>query len=266
MVKDGLYDPQKHACPIPDMLIGQHVLPLPAGMVGIRPGPIMSASDSFRVVVHGQGGHGSMPHNTVDPVVIASHITVRLQTIVSRQVPPDQTAVLTVGAIQAGQAPNIIPDEVEMKINMRTYDTKIREKMIESLHRIINAECEASNAPKPPEIEHIETTPRLDNDPELEGVIEKAFGEHFGERFIPNVPRCPASEDFGVLAEAVDKPYCYWFFGGYPIDHKGKSREGIAEEASKKPVNHSPFFAPVLQPTLKTGIDAMAVSALAALS
>lgn len=116
MVDDGLYDTAKHACPIPDVVLGQHVFPLQAGKTGLKPGPLMSAADSFKITIYGSGGHGSMPHMTIDPVVIASHVVVRLQTIVSREVPPDETAVVTVGALQAGSTENVISDEAVIKI------------------------------------------------------------------------------------------------------------------------------------------------------
>ena len=133
MVDDGLYDESKHACPIPDIVLGQHVLPLPAACVGTRAGTFMSAADSFKITIFGSGGHGSMPHRCIDPVVIASHIVVRLQTIASREVPPNETAVVTVGALQAGSAENVISDEAVLKVNIRTVSAEWRDRILASV-------------------------------------------------------------------------------------------------------------------------------------
>src|SRR5271168_1062070 len=133
MVDDGLYDESKHACPIPDVVLGQHILPFPAGCVGTRAGTFMSAADSFKVTIFGRGGHGSMPHCCIDPVVIASHVVVRLQTIASREVPPDETAVVTVGALQAGSTENVISDEAVLKINIRSVSEEWREPILASV-------------------------------------------------------------------------------------------------------------------------------------
>ena len=115
MIADGLYDPAKHACPIPDVVLGQHVMPYPTGTVGSRAGPFASAADSFRLTVYGRGGHASQPHRTVDPVVMAAHIIVRLQTLVSREVDPAEAAVITVGSVQAGMVSVGITHEFEFK-------------------------------------------------------------------------------------------------------------------------------------------------------
>lgn len=258
MVDDGLYDSSKHACPIPDIVLGQHVFPVPAGVVASKPGPAMSASDSFKVTIYGRGGHGSMPHRCIDPVVIASHIVVRLQTIAAREVAPDETAVVTVGALQAGSAENVISDHAILKLNIRSVTPETREKVLASVSRIIKAECVASNSPKEPLIEPSSSFPLTVNDADLTAAIDESFLAYFGkERFIPNMQSVLGSEDFGILGTAVKKPYCFWFFGGYDTE---KYPEGTHE--SDIPVNHSPFFAPVIQPTLKTGVDAMTVAAL----
>ena len=263
MVEDGLYDPKRHACPIPDVLLGQHVVPFRAGTVGVRPGPIMAANDSFRIVVHGSGGHGSMPDRTIDPIVIASSLVTRLQTIVSREVSPNETAVVTIGSFHAGSAPNIIPDEAELELNMRTYKTEVREKMIKAVERIVKAECAAGRSPKEPIIEQITYAPRLDNDPNVCNIVSESFADHFGDKFDPDTPPFPASEDFGELGNAVKKPYLFWFFGGFIVDEEGK-KDDDDEHQKSNPPNHSPFFAPALEPSLKTGIQAMAIAALAA--
>jgi len=262
MVDDGLYKADKHNCPIPDVVLGQHVLPLAAGTTATRAGPIMSAADSFKITIYGSGGHGSMPHRTIDPVVIASHIVVRLQTIVSREVPPDETAVVTVGALQAGSTENIISDEAVLKINIRSVSVEWRKRILASVKRIIKAECEAGNCPTEPLIEPTSSFPLTINDVTVAGKINESFTAYFGpDNHDPDVKNVLGSEDFGILGSAIDRPYCFWFFGG----HDGKMLEEMEkkEEDHKVPVNHSPFFAPVIQPTLTTGVDALVVAALA---
>ena len=261
MVDDGLYSEDKHACPIPEVVLGQHVFPLEAGKTATRIGPIMSAADSFKVTIYGSGGHGSMPHRTIDPVVIASHIVVRLQTICSREVPPDETAVVTVGALQAGSTENIISDEAVLKINIRTVSTEWRKRVLDSVKRIIKAECLAGNCPKEALIEETSSFPLTVNDATVASKINESFTSYFGEEnHDPDVKNVLGSEDFGLLGSSIDRPYCFWFFGGH--DRKMCEEETAKGQGHMIPVNHSPFFAPVIQPTLTTGVDALVVAAL----
>ncbi len=259
MVDDGLYS--KHGCPLPDVVLGQHVMPLPAGKTGIRHGAILTAADSFEITIYGSGGHGSMPHRCIDPVAVASHVVVRLQTIVSREVPPDVTAVITVGSVQAGMTENVIPDEAVLKLNVRTFDNTWRERILASIRRIVNAECVAGNCPKEAKFENTSTYPLTDNDEDVTATIDESFKTYFGERHDSNIAGMTASEDFGTLGSAIDRPYCFWVFGG--LDQK-LFEEG-AGEGNALPANHSPFFAPAVQPTLETGVDALVVAALSCL-
>ncbi len=151
MVDAGLTD----KVPTPDVAFGQHIFidkNAPAGSVLIAPGPVLSTATSLTVTVYGHGSHGSMPHLSVDPVVLASSIVLRLQTVVSREVDPHQFAVLTVGALQAGSKANIIPDSATLRINIRAYDEDVRAQIVEAIHRIVNAECQAAMSPREPEI------------------------------------------------------------------------------------------------------------------
>ncbi len=260
MIDDGLYDQSKHACPIPDVVLGQHVFPLQAGKTATRVGSVMSAADSFKITIYGSGGHGSMPHKTIDPVVIASYIVVRLQSIVSREVPPDETAVVTVGALQAGSTENIISDEAVIKINIRTVSTEWRDRILASVKRIVDAECMAGRCPKPALIEPTSRFPLTVNDESVTKVVSGGLSAYFGDEHDPNVKNVLGSEDFGLLGSSIDRPYCFWFFGGHGREYYDSMvKEGKEHEI---PVNHSPFFAPVVQPTLKTGVDAMVVAAL----
>lgn len=257
MVDDGLYD----KVPIPDYVLGQHVMPERAGRVGSRRGLIMGAADSFNVTVWGRGGHGSMPHRCVDPVVLAANVVLRLQSVVSREVDPSEMAVLTVGSLQAGTTENVIADHAILKINIRTTSSQTRERVLAAMRRIIKAECEASNSPKEPLIEPTTRFPLTVNNDNVASRLASSFTDFFKEDFNPEQPPVNGSEDVSILASSIGRPYNFWFFGG--IDH------GLWDRAEKEgrlfedvPANHSAYFAPVVQPTLRVGYEALCVAAL----
>ncbi|RMZ92162.1 hypothetical protein DV736_g631, partial [Chaetothyriales sp. CBS 134916] len=260
MVADGLYDEKRHACPIPDVLFGQHVAPFPAGMVATKTGVLMSTSDSFDVTIHGRGAHGSMPNMSIDPVLTACYIVTRLQGVVSREVPPNELAVLTVGSIRAGETHNVIPGEAVIRLNMRTQNEDVRRLMKEAIFRIVNAECSAAGCRQEPTIKEAGDFPLSFNEPEIVEKLDVEMKEYFGDSWSKTMQPVPASEDFKILASAVGRPSCFWFFGGTdPKLVDSLRKEGRLNEL---PVNHSPLFAPVIQPTLQTGVDALSVAAL----
>jgi hippurate hydrolase len=244
-----------------DVALAQHVLPFPAGQVGTHPGPILSAADSMRIILHGRGAHGSMPQAAVDPVVLAAMIVVRLQTVVAREVPPTETAVLTVGSIQAGTKSNVIPDSAQLQLNLRTYSDTTRTTMLNAIRRIVTAECHASGSPQDPEFELFDRFPVTDNDPVTTERVAAAFADFFGGRAEPIEPQS-ASEDFSDIPNALGTPYTYWCIGGIDPDLYA-SAEQAGRVAQDIPVNHSATFAPVLQPTLDAGTQALVVAALA---
>ncbi|HEX2858002.1 MAG TPA: amidohydrolase [Propionibacteriaceae bacterium] len=248
MLDAGLLD----LVPRPDVCVAQHVLTAPdAGQVGTHAGPMLSTAASLRVTVHGTGSHGSMPHLSVDPVVIASAIVMRLQTIVAREVSPFDFAVVTVGSVQAGTSANIIPASASLLINIRAYDDGVRQHLVEAISRIVDAECRASRAPEAPEIEVYDTYPLTANDPEVTARVTRAFLDHFGpDRVVSDLPAVTASEDFSTIPTAFGSPYTYWAFGGFPAGQPTVP-------------NHNPAFAPVILPTLRTGTEALVVAALA---
>ncbi|KAL9122208.1 MAG: hypothetical protein Q9187_001243 [Circinaria calcarea] len=256
MVDDGLYD----KVPIPDVVLGQHVLPFKAGRLGSRVGIMLAASDSFKVTLSGRGGHASMPNRTIDPVVMAASVVMRLQTIVSREVDPSGMVVITVGSLQAGQTENVISDRAELRLNVRTIDRDTREKVLSSIRRIIKAECEASGASEPPLIESTSSFPATVNDQETTETLHSSFRDFFDE-YNDDQPRMNGSEDFSYLGTAIGKPCSFWFIGGIDPDlwDEVEKKGRIAEEI---PVNHSPFFAPVMQPTLRIGVDALCLAAM----
>ena len=244
-----------------DVAMAQHVLPLPAGFVGTRSGPTLSAADSMRITVHGRGAHGSMPQAAIDPVVLAAMIVVRLQTVVAREVAPGDTAVLTVGSVQAGTKSNVIPDRAVLQLNVRTYDERTRSSVLKAIERIVRAECQASGSPREPEIELFDRYPLTDNDADVTGRVASAFEDFFGTRS-GQLPQQSASEDFSDIPTALGAPYTYWGIGG--IDPETyRSAEQAGRVAEDIPVNHSARFAPVIQPTLDTGTQALVVAALA---
>ncbi len=243
-----------------DVALAQHVLPYPAGTVGTRSGPTLSAADSMRVTVHGRGAHGSMPQAAIDPVVIAAMIVVRLQTVVAREVAPGDVAVLTVGSVQAGTRSNIIPDHAVLQLNVRTYNEHTRTTVLDAVRRIVRAECDASGSPKPPELELFDRYPLTDNDPDVTARVASAFTDLFGDR-AGELPQQSASEDFTDLPRQLGAPYTYWGIGGIdPATYRAAQESGRLDQDI--PVNHSATFAPVLQPTLDTGTQALVAAAL----
>jgi hippurate hydrolase len=215
----------------------------------------------MRITLYGRGAHGSMPQAAVDPVVLAALIVVRLQTVVSREVAPGDTAVLTVGSIQAGTKSNVIPDRAVLQLNVRTYTEGTRTAVLDAIRRIVRAECQASGCPKEPDFELFDRFPLTDNDTAATERVESAFTRFFADRAKP-VGQQSASEDFSDIPTALGAPYTYWFIGGIDADRYEKAAQA-GRVAQDIPVNHSAAFAPVIQPTLDTGTQALVVAALA---
>lgn len=231
-----------------------------SGNVGIRFGSPMSAADSFEVTIYGRGGHASMPHLTCDPLVLACHIVVRWQTIISREVPPSEIAVITVGSIQSGATEDVISSKAVLKINIRTVSTEWRKKILESIKRVTELECEIQQCPKPPKFEQTSHFPLTVNDETVTKTISNNFTTYFGDAYDPNMGNALASEDCSTLATSIDKPCCYWFYGGIAADIFEQHKKN--DTISQIPGNHSAQFAPCIQPTLTTGVDAMTIAAL----
>ncbi|OBK75877.1 amidohydrolase [Mycobacterium sp. 1164985.4] len=244
-----------------DVALAQHVLPAPAGRVGVREGAVLSAADSMRITVYGRGAHGSMPQAAVDPIVLAAMIVVRLQAVVSREVAPGDTAVLTVGSIAAGTKSNVIPDHAVLQLNIRTYSEQTRRTVLEAIRRIVTAECRASNSPKEPEFELFDRFPLTENDFDTTNQVRDMFVAFFGER-CGEMPPQSASEDFSEIPVALGVPYTYWGIGGIDAQsyQQALDRGSVEQDI---PVNHSATFAPVIQPTLDTGTQALVVAAMA---
>jgi hippurate hydrolase len=257
MIDDGLFD----RFPKPDVILGQHVMPGPAGVIGGRSGVITSAADSLRIRLFGSGAHGSMPQASIDPVVMAAATVMRLQTVVSREVAAAESAVVTVGALQAGSAANVIPGEAIIELNVRTFDEQTRRRVLAAIERIVNAEAVASGAPRKPEITSLDRYDLVTNNEQTSQQVVAAFRRFFtGDRIHETGP-APASEDFGSFGVQWHVPSVFWFIGGTDPDTYAKAKE--EGRTNEIPTNHSPNFLPVIHPTLETGVEALVVAARA---
>jgi len=248
MIGDGLFT----RFPKPDVAVALHVgNELPAGMASITPGIYNTNSDSIRITIYGKGGHGAAPHTAIDPIVIAARTILTLQTIVSREVKPGEMAVVTVGYIQAGTKNNIIPDHAEMGLTVRTYKQNIRKQILAAIERIAKAEASAAAAPREPLVEHYEGTDAVYNDPALaermRAPLESALGK---KNVITEGPIAP-SEDFSYFIEQGVPGFYFSLGGANPEKFAQAKASGI-----HLPSNHSPLFAPDVDPALHAGIAA----------
>ncbi|HVV10081.1 amidohydrolase [Amycolatopsis sp.] len=257
MVQDGLFD----LVGKPNVCLGQHVVPGPAGWVLTRPGVIMAATDALKVVLHGRGGHGSRPETTVDPAVLAASVVMRLQTVVSREISATDSAVVTVGSMHVGTAHNVIADHAELEINIRTFDDVVRRKVLAAIERIVRGEAVVAGSPEEPEITTIASFPVTRNDDGANAQVTEAFQAHFGPDHWMEAPLVTGSEDFSEFARAAGAQSVFWLVGGLePQRVLTAITEGRFEQDI--PSNHSSKFAPILHPTLRTGVETLVVGAL----
>jgi amidohydrolase len=243
MLDDGLWA----RAPRPEVVFGQHVMPRHVGTASISSGPVAAMADSLRVTVRGQQSHGSRPHDSIDPIVMAAHMVTRLQMIVSRELDPQESAVVTIGTFHAGLKENIIPASAEFTLNIRTFDEDVREQVLAAVRRIIAAEAAASGAPSPV-IEELYRFPQCFNDPDAVPSVAEALRGVLGAKAVEITRPMMGSEDFGHLATAIGVPSVYWMFGGTSAD--------VFNGPGPVPVNHSPFFAPEMEGSLAGGVSA----------
>jgi len=254
MIDDGLFKRFQK----PDVILGQHVMSMPAGIIAGRTGVTTSAADSLQIRLFGRGAHGSMPEASVDPVVMAASTVLRLQGIVSREVPPTEAAVVTIGVLQAGTKENVIPDEAIVKLNVRTFDEGVRKLVLAAIERIVNAEAVASGAPRKPEITPLDSYSLTSNDPDATMRVRDALRAYFPANSVQETKPTMASEDFGSFGSEWHVPSVFWFVGGTDPEAYAKAkREGTI---SQIPTNHNPHFAPVIHPTLETGVATLVVA------
>jgi hippurate hydrolase len=256
MINDGLFD----QVPKPDVILGQHVMVGSSGVISSRSGVVTSAGDSLQIRMFGRGAHGSMPQASIDPVVMAASTVLRLQTIVSREVAPTDAVVLTVGSLQAGTKENVIPDEAIIKLNVRTFDDAERTRVLAAIERIVNAEAEASRAPIKPEISSLDSYASVKNDLEATKRVADAFRNYFPAERVQETQPTTASEDFGSFGTGWHVPSVFWFVGGNDPDEYAQARK--AGKIADLPTNHNPRFAPVIHPTLKSGVEALVIASL----
>ncbi|AUI64228.1 amidohydrolase [Amycolatopsis sp. BJA-103] len=256
MVRDGVFEPAGK----PDVVLGQHVVPGPAGWVLTRSGVIMAATDALRITLHGRGGHGSRPETTVDPAVLAASVVLKLQTIVSREISATESAVVTVGSLHVGTAHNIIADHAVLEVNIRSFDQAVREKVVAAVERIVQGEAATAGAPKPPEIERIGTFPVTENDDAATEGLTAAFRDHFGEGRVMPAPLVTGSEDFSEFGRAAGAPSVFWLVGGLD-EQKVIAAMTAGRFEQDIPSNHSPLFAPLPHPTLSAGVETLVVAA-----
>jgi hippurate hydrolase len=257
MIDDGLFE----RFPKPDVVLGQHVMSSPAGEIGWRTGVVTSAADSLQIRMFGRGAHGSMPEASIDPVVMAASTVLRLQTIVSRELAASEAAVVTVGALQAGTKENVIPDEAILKLNVRTFDDGVRKRVLAAIERIVKAEAAASGAVRPPEITPLDRYSLVINDEQATQRVVEALRGYFADSRLQETKPTSASEDFGCFGSEWRTPAVFWFVGGTDAAVYAKAKE--TGRLGEIPTNHNPRFAPVIQPTLRTGVETMVIAAQA---
>ena len=268
MLRDDLYGRFGR----PDVVLGQHVGPLPTGCVFHRAGAIMASTMSLDVRIHGRGGHGSRPETAIDPVVIGSYIVTRLQTIVAREIDPMEPAVVTVGEFHAGTKSNVIPPEARLAINIRSYDDNVQRHIVAAIERIVVAEADAGRCPQPPDITRSYGGPVTYNDAEVVERVRTAHAAWFGSERVIDLPRpVMGSEDFGLFGRPDGDPDSpstvptgFWFWGGAGPDQLAAAPgASLFEKVATLPSNHHPSFRVDPVPTVQTGTEALVVAALA---
>jgi hippurate hydrolase len=256
MLAEGLYT----KFPKPDYNLALHVSAgAPAGTVAYSSGFALANVDSVDITVKGVGGHGAYPHTTVDPVLVASHIVVALQSLVSRNTNPLDSAVVTVGSIKAGAKHNIISDEAELLITVRSYEDKTRKMLLDGIRRIAEGQAAAFGAPAPEITVESDYTPATYNDPDLTARAMEAVAKELGAANVRAVPPVMGGEDFGQFARTEEKiPGVIFWLGVVPPDRYAASQA----DGMPLPSLHSPLFAPDYDPAIATGVDAMTAAVL----
>lgn len=256
MLADGLFT----RFPKPDFAFALHSSPSPYGFVGYRAGPTSSNSDALEITFKGRGGHGSAPDKTIDPITIAARFITDVQTVVSREKDPAEFGVVTIGAIQGGTVGNIIPDTVVLRGTIRSYQPQVREKLLAGIRRTALAAAAMGGAPEP-QVELVPGGAAIVNDAKVVERTTAALKAALPGVQIAQVPPITASEDFSEFLNA-GVPGMMFFVGvSAPEDVAAAMKPG----GKPLPFNHSPFFAPVPEPSIKTGVQAMSVAVLTAL-
>ncbi|HEY6374395.1 MAG TPA: amidohydrolase [Edaphobacter sp.] len=246
----------------PDMAIALHDWAIPSGLVAVVPGPALASSTSIDVVMRGVGSHGSSPEAGKDPIVMAAAFITQVQTVVSRSVPPQQPAVVTVGDIHGGTKRNIIPDEVRMELTTRSYSEDVRQTIIKGVERTARGVAIAAGVPddRMPVVTVLEneSTPPTINDPALSARLQKLFVAKLGAEHVTQMKPVMGSEDFGIFGMSGQIPsVLFWLGADDAVANAEAQKKGVA-----RPAVHSALFAPVPEPTLRMGVTAMTDAAL----
>ena len=260
MLADGLFT----RFPKPDFCLALHVkADLPSGSLGYIEGYALGNVDSVDITIRGVGGHGAWPHKTKDPIVLAAETVLALQTIVSREIAPGEPAVVTVGSIHGGTKHNIIPDEVQLQLTLRSYTDEVRAQTIAAINRMTRGLADAAGVPEDRlpivTLKENEFTPATYNDPALTRRLAGAFKNWFGETTVQQVKPVMGGEDFSEYGRTPDKiPICIFWLGAVKPE--------LVQESEKTgkalPSLHSSQFAPLPEPTIKTGVIAMTAAVL----
>ena len=254
MIEDGLFT----RFPRPSYVLALHVTPeLAAGEVGVTPGPAFASVDSVDLTIHGKGGHGAMPHRTIDPILIAARTVVALQALVSREKDPFEPAVVSVGSFQAGAKHNVIPPEAKLRLTVRAYKEDVRQKLLAGIRRVAEGEASAAGAPKPPDFAIVESTPGVVNDVPLTGRLRAAFEASLGGASVKDFPPASVSEDFSYFGRAGVPASIFWLGVAEPGALAAARKDGKA-----LPPLHSAEFAPHYGPAIRTGVTALVAAAL----
>ncbi|MCJ2184533.1 amidohydrolase [Novosphingobium sp. 1949] len=257
MLKDGLFT----RFPKPDYGFAAHVGPDVAGMVSVKQGSVTSASDTINITFHGVGSHGSMPNKGIDPIMEGVHFADDVQTIISREKDPQKFGVVTVGAFNGGTVANIIPDSARLQLTLRSYDPEVRKLLVDGVNRTAKAVAEIAGAPAP-DIEQPEGTGSVVNDSALSarvaGVLDQALGKDRVMLIPATMPGSTASEDYSAYVEAGMTHSVFFGIGGSDpkmlAEHKANG--------TPVPVNHSPYFAPLPEPAIRTGVETLTLAVL----
>jgi amidohydrolase len=255
MIRDGLFT----RFPRPDYAIAFHdAAQFPAGMIGFTPGYALANVDTVDVHVKGVGGHGAYPHTTKDPIVLASRIVGTLQTLVSREVDPQDAAVVTVGSFHAGTKHNIISDEAKLQLTVRSFSDKTRQMLLDGIRRIARGEAVAAGMPEDRmpvvNVDDKEFTPSTYNSPEFTMEMGAFLQSRFGANRVRQVPAVMGGEDFGQFRRADEriKSLIFWVGGVKQAEFDAAQKEG-----RQLPSLHSPFWAPDAPVVISTAAEAM---------
>ncbi|OBT69759.1 hypothetical protein VE03_00900 [Pseudogymnoascus sp. 23342-1-I1] len=263
MIDDGLFD----KIPLPDIVLGQHAVPTRAGTIGTRPGRVLGFLDSLAVRVYGKGTHSSTPELGIDPILMASCIISRLQMVVSREIDFKEPCTITCGYLHAGTDASIIPEFADFKLDIRSFNKDIQHTAVKAAKRIIEGECQAANSPKSPLIVTSASCPPIDNDDEATARFTSALRRFYSDEGPGKVVEMDldiTADDFVLLGHPLGEqpiPYVYWNYGVTPRDEYDQAeKNGTLRDL---PFNHNPKFAPEIEPSLRAGIEGLAIASVA---